>query len=131
MKKQESGCPIDFMYDDALPSQQIRVLRQHSKSNLDGEPERWGKSKDYVAVVQINFCGTMVPVPKGEAEFGWTCRAVALYREEVGLVMHVPKAEQVHFVGPESENMPEFLTPWATIRSLSNCQQEIRAPHVN
>lgn len=111
LKKQESGYQIDFMHDDDLTSQQIRVLRQHSKSNLDGEPERWEKSKEFTVVVQIKLCRTMVPVRGGEAEFGWTCRAVALYREGEGLVLLDPKGDQVHFVGPESENTPEFLTP--------------------
>jgi hypothetical protein len=111
LKQQESGQAIDFMYDNTLMSQQIRVLRQNSKSNLDGNPELWEESKDFTAVVQIKSCRTMVPVRHGEAEFGWTCRVVALYREKEGLVIHDPKGEQVHFVGPEIENVPGFLIP--------------------
>ena len=80
LKQQESGQSVHFVYENTLTSQQIRVLRQNSKSSMDGNPELWEQSKDFTAVVQIKSCRTMVPNLSREAEFGWTWALVHGYR---------------------------------------------------
>ena len=107
MAKQANGAHLSIMFDAPLSSQQFRVIRQQS-SQFYGDPTTWEPSRTLTALVRITSCRTLVPIE--DAHFGWTTKAVALYREGEGLSMMDPSTNAVHFVGLESAETPAFLS---------------------